>query len=110
MLPETISQIEARITSARSLSETRRAELLKLIGQLKSEVTGLSRTHEEEAHSVAAFADVSTREAMRTSKNPELLQHSLDGLELSVTELEESHPKLVDVVNRIATALANVGI
>lgn len=110
MLPETVSQIEARIKNNPSLTEARRAELLALLGQLKAEVTSLSKTHAEQAQSIAAFADVSAREATRATKNQALLDHSVSGLELSVTEFEDSHPKLVEVVNRIATALANVGI
>ncbi len=110
MLPETISQIETRLQNAGDLTAKQRAELLLLLGRLKTEITTLSKTHEEEAQSIAAFANISAQEALRTNKNHELIGHSVDGLELSVAEFEDTHPKLVEVVNRIATALADVGI
>jgi hypothetical protein len=53
---------------------------------------------------------VSAQEATREKKNPETLKHSLGGLESSVGEFEETHPKLVGTVNRIAAMLANMGI
>ena len=110
MLQDTISKIEGRLQNSSALGEEQRTELLKLLAQLKAEVTELSKTHREEAESIAAFADVSTREATRESKNPEVLEHSLGGLQSSVGEFESSHPGLAAVVNRIASLLANMGI
>ena len=46
----------------------------------------------------------------RAEKNPQLLELSLQGLSASVTELEKSHPKLVEIVNAICTTLSNLGI
>ncbi|HEX4120195.1 MAG TPA: DUF4404 family protein [Verrucomicrobiae bacterium] len=110
MLDETISNIQTRIESAPALNDTHRAELLKLLGQLKTEVAQLSTTHHEDAESIASFAEVSAREATRESRNPQLMEHSIGGLESSVGGFEESHPQLVAVVNRIASMLANMGI
>jgi hypothetical protein len=110
MLDETISKIEARIENAHALNDTQRAELVKLIGQLKTEIGTLSKTHQEQAESIASFAEVSAREATRETPNPKLIEHSVGGLESSVGGFEESHPQLVAVVNRIASMLANMGI
>ena len=110
MLDETISKIEARIENANALNDTQRAELVKLLGQLKTEIGTLSKTHQEQAESIAAFTEVSAQEATRESKNPEALKHSLGGLESSVGEFEKTHPQLVGIVNRIGTMLANMGI
>ena len=110
MLKDTISKIEGRIQSSAALGDEPRAELLKLLGQLKTEVTELSKTHSEQAESIASFADVSTREATRESRNPESLDHSIGGLQSSVREFESSHARLAGVVNRIATMLADMGI
>jgi uncharacterized protein DUF4404 len=110
MLQDTISKLEGQIQDSTALAHEHRVELLKLLGQLKTEVTALSRTHQEQAESIASFAEVSAREAMRQSKNPRALRHSLGGLQSSVTEFETSHPKLAGVVNRIASLLANMGI
>ena len=110
MIDETISQIEARLKDAGSLSEETRQELTRLLATLKSEVTELSKTHAEQAQSIAGFAQTSTHEAIREEKNPQLLQLSLDGLAASVEGIEESHPRLVQLVNRICTMLSNLGI
>ncbi len=92
------------------MGDEQRAELLKLLGQLKTEVSELSKTHREQAESIASFAEVSAREATRQSKNAQTLRHSIGGLQSSVGEFETSHPRLAGVVNRIASMLANMGI
>ncbi len=110
MIEDTIGKIEARIQGADSISEERRGELLHLLGTLKSEVAKLSETHEEQAESIAGFAEVSTHEAIRTEQNPTLLKLSLEGLGSSVSEFEKSHPQLVQIVNAISNTLSNLGI
>jgi hypothetical protein len=110
MIEDTISKIESRIRSAESIQDERRGELLELLGTLKSEVTRLSRTNEEQAQSIAGFTDVSTHEATRTEQDPQLLKLSLDGLASSVKGFEQSHPRLVQIVNAISNTLSNLGI
>ncbi len=109
-MQDTISKIEERIRSASALKDENRAELLDLLGQLKSQIGALSETNQEQAQSIAGFTEVSAHEATREEKNPKSLKHSILGLESSVHNLEQSHPQLVGVVNRIATMLANMGI
>jgi hypothetical protein len=110
MLGDTIAKIEGRIRNAKAMEDAQRAELLKLVGQLQGEIAALSKTHQEQAESIAAFTQVSAQEATRGTKNPEALRHSIGGLESSVGEFEKTHPHLVAVVNRISTLLANMGI
>jgi queuine/archaeosine tRNA-ribosyltransferase len=110
MIEDTIGEIEARIQGADAIKEDRRKELLQLLGTLKSEVAKLSQTHGEQAESIAGFTQLSAHEATRTEQNPELLKLSLDGLGSSVRGFEESHPKLVRIVNAISNTLANLGI
>ena len=109
-MQDTISKIEDRIRGAGALKDETRAELLDLLGQLKSQIGVLSQTHQEQAQSIAGFTELSAHEATRGEKNPKLLRHSILGLESSVDELEKTHPQLVGVVNRIAAMLANMGI
>ncbi len=109
-MQDTVSKIESRIQNSDALGSEQREELLKLLGQLRAEIHTLSKTHQEEAESIAAFAEASTREAMRTRRNEETLGHSIGGLHSSVTEFETTHPGLAGVANRIATLLANMGI
>jgi Mg2+ and Co2+ transporter CorA len=110
MIEDTLKQIEARIQNSDSIKEDRRRELLELLRQLKSEVSTLSRTDEEQARSIAGFAELSAHEATRSEKNPQLLKHSLDGLSSSVKGFEESHPRLVQIVNSVSSFLSNLGI
>jgi NTP pyrophosphatase (non-canonical NTP hydrolase) len=110
MIEDTISKIEARITGQEHLDVTRRQELLDLVRHLKEEVGELARTHKEEAQSIAQFAELSTQEATREHQNPELREISIKGLNTSVAGFEDSHPKLVQVVNTISHTLSNLGI
>jgi len=110
MIDKTIETIETRIRAGKHVSANEKAELLRLLSSLKSEITELSKTQEEEAESIAGFIDRSTHEAARGTKNPELLKLSIDGLSASVKGFEVSHPKLVESVNYICTVLANMGI
>jgi hypothetical protein len=110
MIEDTIGKIEARIEGADAIKADRRQELLQLLGTLKSEVAALSKTHGEHAQSIASFTEVSTHEATRAEQNPELLKLSLDGLGSSVRGFEQSHPRLVQIVNSISQTLANLGI
>jgi hypothetical protein len=110
MIHDQIDQIDSKVRNAPDLSPETRQELLNLIAVLKTEVDLLSKTNEDDARSVAGFAAASAHEATRVEKKPELLESAVQGLTGSVGGLEASHPKLTDAVNRIATALSNMGI
>ena len=110
MIRDTIGKIEERLRGSEALSDNSRAELLKLLATLKSEVSYLSESDAEKAQSIAGFTAVSAHEATREERNPELMELSLKGLSRSVEGFEESHPKLVQAVNSICTTLSNLGI
>ena len=110
MIEETIKNIESRLQETGSLKEEDRAELLKLLGLLKAEVSNLSETSKEHAKSIAGFTQVSAHEATREDRNQKLVTLSLEGLSSSVQGLENSHPRLVEIVNRMAVMLSNIGI
>jgi len=110
MIEKTISEIEAKIGAAESVSAERRRELLQLLATLKTEVAKLSQTNAEQADSIAGFTQISTHEAMRTEQNPQLRELSLRGLRSSVEDLEQSHPRLIQIVNRISQTLSEWGI
>ena len=110
MIEKTISEIETKISGAETVSPERRRELLQLLATLKAEVAKLSKTDEEKADSIAGFAQLSAHEAMRTEQNPQLRELSLQGLRSSVEDLEQSHPQLTQIVNRISKTLSDLGI
>ncbi len=110
MIEDTIGKIETRIQNSEAIKGERREELLELLGTLKSEVAALSTTNHEQAQSIAGFTELSAHEATRVEQDPQLLKLSLQGLSSSVKGIEESHPRLVQIVNAISNTLSNLGI
>jgi Domain of unknown function (DUF4404) len=110
MIEDTLAKIEARLESADAIKDDKRAELRELLARLRSEVAALSKTHGEQAESIAGFTEMSAREATREQQNPKLLSLSLTGLTSSVQEFEKTHPRLVQVVNSISQTLSNLGM
>ena len=92
------------------MTEANKADLVKLLTVLRAEVSDIARTKSDEAQRVAAIARMSTEAATHDQTNPELVTQSLDRLVSAVSEFEESHPRLVEVVNRTAAMLAGSGI
>ena len=110
MLEKTIYRIEQRIQSAPALTPETRSELLDLLSQLRRQLKKLPDVQLEKAQSVVGFAEVSTNEATRSDTDTSLFDVAIDGLQKSVREFEQTHPRLVDIVNSISTTLSNLGI
>jgi len=81
-----------------------------LLTLLESEIETLAATDSEHAESIMGFAQASAHEATRKDKKPNLQKMSLEGFQASVHGFEGTHPKLVELVNSISTALSNLGI
>ena len=109
MIENRIGVIQSTIETAQNIPSDTKAELLKLVAGLKSEIEALSETHHEEASSISRFADASAHEASRAHKNPQLAETALHGLRLSIQGFENSHPVLFEMVSRFATTLSNMG-
>ena len=110
MIENQIATIRSTIETAGNIPSETKTEILKLVAGLKSEIETLSETHHEDASSITRFADASAHEASRSQKNPQLAETALRGLRLSIQGFEDSHPMLVGMVSRFATALSNMGI
>ena len=110
MLDETLAKLETNIRASEAIQAGQKAELLRLLITLKSEIATLEHTHAEHAESVISLAERSMHEAIRQPKDPQLAASALQELAASVAELEVSHPQLVNVVNAISVLLANIGI
>lgn len=110
MVDKTITRIEERIRENVSLNAEKKQELLSLIGDLRNEMTGLEKTHHNDARSIAGYAESSVHEATRDDINPDLLKHSLDGMSLSARRFEISHPQLTGLINTIGQTLWKLGI
>jgi hypothetical protein len=105
-----LNDIEHRIQSNPHISQESKAELLRLLTTLKSELAALEPTRAAHAESVIGLAEKSMHEAIRQPKDPQLAASALQELAASVAELEVSHPQLVSVVNAISVLLSNIGI
>jgi hypothetical protein len=110
MIDETLAKIEERIRGAGSLPEERKAELLELFTQLRGEVTHLSQTDREAARVIASHTQRSAEKATAARADRTQVQESLKSLAESVEEFEESHPRLVALVDRICVTLSGMGI
>jgi hypothetical protein len=108
MIQDRIAQIEATLTAAPNLSEATRAELLTLLADLKAEVTTLTDSDEDRARSITRSADAAM--ALTTTPQSDTAPAVLDEFRASVEGFEASHPRLVQVVDRIALTLSNMGI
>lgn len=110
MIEETIKKIEQSLSETPSLSALQKDELLKLLEELKKEVSDLPASHSHQAQRIMKFTEISTYEITNKSQNLKLQKLSLEGLNESVKEFEASHPQLVASVNAFCQALSGMGI
>jgi hypothetical protein len=110
MVNETIQRIEEQLRNNQAIDGQQRSDLIALIARLKEEVALLALTNHDDARSITGFTETSVHEATRQEVDPELLQHSIDGLSKSVKRFEISHPTLVGLINNIGQTLWNIGI
>jgi hypothetical protein len=110
MLSDTIKRIEHEIAHNKSISDQKRSELMKLLVDLKVEINELSKSHSDEAMSIAKITEASVQVATSETPDQELLDNSLYGMKLSVRTFEVTHPKLVGLINTIGQTLNNIGI
>lgn len=105
-----IEAIEKKIRATSQIDGKIKEDLLDLMRSLKTELSSLKELHPETAHHIAAQTGVSTDKVLASPEKPEEVQESIDRLQGTVTEFEASHPKLVQVVNRLCMMLSDIGI
>ncbi len=110
MIESSFQKLKSQLGESTELSSEHRNELSKIVETLEQEIQDLSQTRPDDSSSISGFAQLSTQEAMRESKRPDLLKHSLDGLSASVVGLEAEHPKITALVDRMCSLLSNMGI
>jgi hypothetical protein len=109
MIKTTIESIENKVRKA-DIRKEDKVELLDLLSTLEAEMLDLSRTHPEEAESIAGFTQLSAHEATRGERNEELVRLSTKGMVSSIEGFESTHEELVRIVNSIAYILSNMGL
>ena len=100
MVEERIRIIEERVKVG-NLPEAAKKELLEILAAMRGELQGVKKEHLERAEETAGGGE---------KAHGESLDDALGGLSGTVTELEAMHPRLANLANRLAVALANMGI
>ena len=96
MIEDTIRQIEARLHASETLAPATRLELLALLTQLRAEAAHLPPSESFDLPGEAV--EVKT------------MQEDVERLRHSVQDFEDSHPKVIQLVNHLANTLAGLGI
>jgi hypothetical protein len=108
MVEDRIRNIENRVQTSANLPEAAKAELLELLAALRAELQGVKKEHLVRAE--GAVAGTGEAPGAPEAAHGESLDDALGGLTGTVTELEAMHPRLSELANRLAVALANMGI
>ena len=84
----------------------------QLVAQLRSELASAEGLSEDRKAALQAHVDEIERLGAPPADQPpsDEAKHGVDRLVSAVEELEASHPRLTESVNRFATALGNLGI
>jgi len=106
MKDEQIEKIKSAVQSADHILPEKKAELLRLISNLRPVIVKASQTHDEHAAKIAQLVEASAHEAARKKPTKNLLNE----LEQSVEKFEASHPELVALVTEYTAFLSAVGI
>jgi len=110
MIQDRIAKIEATLSSSPNIPAETRQELLALLAELKAEVGPFAVTHGEQAQSITQLTGTAVEKATSGVQGPEETAEALEGLTSSVRDFEASHPRLVQIVDRLALTLSNMGI
>ncbi|MDJ0625115.1 MAG: DUF4404 family protein [Candidatus Caenarcaniphilales bacterium] len=110
MIDETIKKIEERLKESPNMQPQRKEDLLALLEKLKLEVSSLSETNQDDAHSIVKLTDLSAHEATKEKQNSHLIKLSVDGLSNLAKNFETSHPQLASAINNFCLSLSGMGI
>lgn len=105
-----IEVLEKKIEATSQIDTKIKEDLLDLMRSLKNELTDLKNDHPETAHDIANKAQISAEKVLTSNSKKDELQENIEGLQGTVEEFEVSHPKLVEIVNRLCMMLSDLGI
>ncbi len=105
-----IEAIEKKIKSTSQIDTKIKEDLLDLMRSLKTELTDLKKINPNSAHNIADKTKASAEKILTSDNKQNDLQENIDGLQETVEEFEVSHPKLVQLVNRLCMMLSDIGI
>ncbi len=102
MIDDLLKELRAAVGGASGLSESAKAELLQHVAAMEHCTDNSGTAGETDATPGAGGSGATTEQ------HP--LNQPLEGLRTSIEGFEASHPAITSAVNRIATALSNMGI
>ncbi len=108
MMSERLAKIESALREATNIPEATRNELLNLVAGLKAELLPLSDTHSEPAQEILGNTEAAVRAS--AARWGDGAAEAAEGLSASVREFEATHPRLVEIVDQLASTLSNLGI
>ncbi len=110
MATNTFARIEKILQETEVLTPEKKDELLGLLATLRSETAAMDPAHAQAARDIALQAQDLAEHALNPDRDREAMRHGLGRLAASVTGFEQTHPRLVQIVNTLCTALSNMGI
>ena len=102
--------IEKKIEATSQIDAKIKEDLLDLMRSLKTELAESKDISPDTAHSIADKTQASAEKILSSDKKKNELQENIDSLQETVGEFEVSHPKLVQVINRLCMMLSDIGI
>jgi len=111
-MKETLHKIETLLETSPNLSQDRKEALLALLAELRQELNDLASSNQDAATTVAGYARLAVHESIKSEpeKDPNLIENTKKGLELSIQKFEQSHPKLAGLISAINMTLSNLGV
>lgn len=109
MYRHTMKELEKKIESNTTISSEQKKELLETLEKLDNELSSPD-VDTEKALSIANFANSSTHEAAKSTKDTKLFDLSLEGLKKSIEGFEATHPTITEAADRLINILSSMGI
>ncbi|MCM8525365.1 MAG: DUF4404 family protein [Lentisphaeraceae bacterium] len=101
MIEDKLKKIEERISQSENMSDENKTSVLQLLQELKSEINESSQNVEKDLKQNISDID---------DEDEGIIKSAFNEINNTLSEFEESHPKLVQIVNSICTQLSNSGL
>lgn len=101
MVEDKLKRIEERISQSENMAGENKAQVLELLKELKSEMSENSENVGTELKQNISKID---------SEDEGFIKSAFSDINETINEFEESHPKLVQIINSICTQLSNSGL
>ena len=101
MIEDKLKSIEERIRQSENMKGENKEAVLNLLAELKDEIDTSNEGVQE---------DVKLGISEMGHEDEGIIKSAFNEINKSISEFEESHPKLVQIVNSICTQLSNSGL